>query len=92
MQKLTLVRKECCQKLLHRLQGRVQSSEERQPSKHAGRPSPLQEAQVVWFFSFEISKINDSMGFFFLHVYITTLYIGSLWTFEWGLIVHYQRL
>lgn len=65
MQKLTLVRKECCQKLLHRLQGRVQSSEERQPSKHAGRPSPLQEAQVVWFFSFEISKINDSMGFFF---------------------------
>lgn len=68
MQKLTLVRKECCQKLLHRLQGRVQSSEERQPSKHAGRPSPLQEAQVVWFFSFEISKINDSMGFFFTRV------------------------
>lgn len=29
---------------------------------------------------------------FFLHMYIATLYIGSLWTFEWGLIVHYQRL
>lgn len=25
-------------------------------------------------------------------MYIATLYIGSLWTFEWGLIVHYQRL
>lgn len=56
MQKLTLVRKECCQKLLHRLQGRVQSSEERQPSKHAGRPSPLQEAQVVWFFLLKFLK------------------------------------
>lgn len=46
MQKLTLVRKECCQKLLHRLQGRVQSSEERQPSKHAGRPSPDRKSVV----------------------------------------------